>query len=33
MDKLDNEAEVESLIKEFNKMMLRLQPNKEEAGE
>lgn len=33
MDKLDNEAEVESLIKEFNKMMLRLQPNKEEAGD
>ena len=33
MDKLDNEAEVENLIKEFNKMMLRLRPNKEEAGE
>ena len=31
MDELDNEAEVEKLIKEFNKMMLRLQPNKEEA--
>lgn len=33
MDKLDNEAEAEKLIKEFNKMMLRLQPNKEEAGD
>ena len=31
MDELDNEAE--NLIKEFNKMMLRLQPNKEEAGD
>lgn len=33
MDKLDNEVEAESLIKEFNKMMLQLQPNKEEAGD
>lgn len=33
MDKLDNEVEAEKLIKEFNKMMLRLQPNKEEAGD
>ena len=33
MDKLNNEAEAENLIKEFNKMMLRLQPNKEEAGD
>lgn len=33
MDELDNEAEVADLIKEFNKMMLQLQPNKEEAGD
>lgn len=33
MDKLDNEVEAKKLIKEFNKMMLKLQPNKEEAGE
>ena len=33
MDKLDNEVEAENLIKEFNKMMLQLQPNKEEAGD
>ena len=33
MDELDNEADVVYLIKKFNKMLLRLQPNKEEAGD
>ena len=33
MDELDNESAVERLIKEFNKVMLRVQPNKEEAGD
>ena len=33
MNELNNEAKSEKLIKEFNKMMLQLQPNKEEAGD
>ena len=33
MNELNNEAKAEKLIKEFNKMMLKLQPNKEEAGD